>query len=355
LLAALLALGVAACGNSASGGDGTGSTEGSGQQVVGAGSTTQEVAQEHWTSEYFLGPKDLTVSYEPVGSYEGVERFLAGDVAFAGSDVPLAAGELEEAEDRCAPGQAIEIPAYISPLEIAYNLRNSGLELSPATVAKIFNGEISRWDDLRIRRQNPTISSIGLPEKLRISPVYRAGDSGATQALTEYLAASAPEAWPDGAGSEWPLSRGEAVEGTKGTVEAVFAREGAVGYVDSSQRSTLGVVSVKVGSKWVTPSPLSAATAFAEATEDKALSANRYMLPFKIDRKGGKGGYPITVVSYLIACTRYDSTEEAAAIRGYLDYVISREGQELVVEEAGAAPLPPSLLPRVRAAVEAIE
>jgi phosphate transport system substrate-binding protein len=355
LLAALLALGVSACGDSANGGQAGGSSEGSSRQVVGAGSTTQEVAQEHWTSEYFLGPRDMTVSYEPDGSYEGIERFLAGEVSFAGSDVPLAGGQLKEAEDRCRPGQAIEIPVYISPLEVAYNLHSSGMFFSPQTLVKIFDGGLSRWDDIAIRRQNPTISVIGLPKKLPIAPVYRAGDSAATQIYTEYLAAAAPGEWTHGASASWPLETGEAAEGTKGAVEATFAREGSVTYVDSSQRSSLGVVSVKVGPGYVQPNPVTAAAAFARATEDKSLSANPYMLPFKIDRKGSPGAYPLTVVSYLIACTHYDSPKEAAAIKGYLDYAIGREGQQASSQGGDSVPLPASLLPRVRAAVEAIE
>jgi phosphate transport system substrate-binding protein len=355
LLAALLALGVAACGNSASGGDGTGSTEGSGQQVVGAGSTAQEVAQEHWVSEYFLGPPGVTVSYEPAGSYEGIERFLAGDIAFAGSDVPLAADQLEEAEDRCGSGQAIEIPVYISALEVVYNLSSTEMILTSDTLVKIFDGEISRWDDPTVRHENPTISSIGLPKKLPIAPVYRAGESEATEIFTEYLSATAPGAWTDAASPVWPLENGEAAEGTKGTIEAIYAREGAIGYADGSQRSTLGVIAVKAGSGFVEPTAASAANAFARASEDKRLSANPYMIPLKFDRRGSPGAYPMTFASYLIACTRYDSAEEAAAIKGYLEYVVSREGQEIVAEETGSVPLPASVRPQVRAAVAAIK
>ena len=340
-------LGVSACGGS--------STSEGVDKVVGAGSTAQEVAQEHWVSEYFRGPPGVTVSYEPMGSHEGVERFLAGDVAFAGSDVPLAAGQLKEAEDRCAPGQPIEIPVYISPLEIVYNLHSTGMFLSPKTLAMIFDGEISRWDDIEIHKENPTISPIGLPKKLPIAPVHRSGDSAATQVFTEYLTATAPGAWTGGASSSWPLKSGEGAEGTKGAVEAIYAVEGATGYVDGSQRSTLGLVSVRAGNEWVKPSAFSAAVAFAEASEDKQLSGNRYMLPFKIDRKGGNGGYPLTVVSYLIACTSYGSTVEAEAIKGYLEYVVSNEGQRTAAQAAGSAPLPAPLRPRLRAAVEAIE
>ena len=227
--------------------------------------------------------------------------------------------------------------------------------LKAKTLAKIFDGGISRWDDVEIRKENPTISPVGLPKKLPIAPVYRSGDSAATQVFTEYLFAAAPGAWKSGASSSWPLKIGEGAEGTKGAVEAIFAVEGATGYVDGSQKSSLGLVSPQVGPGFVTPSPASAAAAFARASEDKSLSANPYMLPFEIDRRGSPGAYPMTVVSYLIACTRYGSTEEAEAIKGYLDYAISSEGQQVVSQEADSAPLPASIRRRVRAAVEAIE
>ena len=80
------------------------------------------------------------------------------------------------------------------------------------------------------------------------------------------------------------------------------------------------------------------------------------MFPFEVDRKAeSQGVYPIILVSYMIACTKYDSSSEAAIVKAYLEYVISPEGQEVAAENAGSAPLSSALTKKIEPAVEAIE
>ena len=122
---ALIAVGVAACGSSESSSStsagGSGSASG---EIAGAGSTAQEAAQEAWIAEFENANSGATVSYDAVGSGGGREQFIAGGVAFAGSDAALTEeeGELKKAMDRCKSAQLVEIPAYISPIAIIYNL-----------------------------------------------------------------------------------------------------------------------------------------------------------------------------------------------------------------------------------------
>ena len=124
VFAAILALGVAACGgsddSSSSGGssssdEGAASAEVSGE-VAGAGASSQEAAQEAWRAEFENANSGATVSYDPVGSGGGREQFIAGGVGFAGSDAAITEeeGELKKAISRCEPGELIEIPAYVS-------------------------------------------------------------------------------------------------------------------------------------------------------------------------------------------------------------------------------------------------
>src|SRR5690349_2347491 len=141
---AVLAIGVSACGSSddessASGGDLSG-------QIAGAGSTAQEAAQEAWIAEFENANSGATVSYDAVGSGGGREQFIAGGVAYAGSDAALEEeeGELEKAAKRCGAGKLVEVPAYVSPIAIIYNLEGvESLQLDPQTLAKIFNQEIT--------------------------------------------------------------------------------------------------------------------------------------------------------------------------------------------------------------------
>ncbi|HEU4599060.1 MAG TPA: phosphate ABC transporter substrate-binding protein PstS [Solirubrobacterales bacterium] len=356
--AAILALGVTACGSSSdssSGGEGGGSSSEVSGEIAGAGSTAQQAAQEAWIAEFENANSGVTISYDPVGSGGGREQFLAGGVAYAGSDAALAAeeGEIEKAEQRCKTGEVIEVPDYISPIAIIYNLPGvESLQLDPETLAKIFNQEITSWNDKAIAADNPGAE---LPDT-RITPVNRSDESGTTQNFVEYLSEVVPSVWTYEVSGDWPVKGGEAANGTSGVVEAVSAGEGAIGYADASQAGELGIAKIKVGSEYAEPSAEAAAKVLEESPLDPELSPGKHMLAFKLDRKTeSQGTYPIVLTSYLIACTRYDSASEAEAVKTYAEYVISPEGQELAAEQAGSAPLSAALTKKVMPAVEAIE
>jgi phosphate transport system substrate-binding protein len=351
---AVLAIGVSACGDSdesssaSSGGDLSG-------QIAGAGATSQEAAQEAWIAEFANANSGATVSYDAVGSGGGREQFIAGGVAYAGSDAALEEeeGELKKALDRCNPGKLIEIPAYVSPIAIIYNLEGvEGLQLDPETLAKIFNQEITTWNDPAIAKDNPGVE---LPDT-RITPVNRSDESGTTENFTDYLSQVVPSVWSYEVSGDWPVKGGEAAQGTSGVVEAVTAGDGAVGYADASQAGELGVATIKVGNEYVEPTPEAAAKILEESPEAKDLAKTPYMFPFELDRKTeSQGTYPIVLVSYLIGCTKYDSADEAALVKGYFEYVISNEGQAIAAENAGSAPLSAALTKKIQPAVEAIE
>ncbi len=348
---AVLALAVSACGSSDSG---SSSGELSGQ-LAGAGSSAQEAAQEAWRAEFENENSGVTISYDPVGSGGGREQFVAGGVAYAGSDAALEEeeGELKNALDRCKPGQLIEIPVYVSPIAVVYNLSGvESLQLSPETLAKIFNQEITSWDDKAIAADNPGVELPGT----RITPVNRSDESGTTENFVDYLSKVVPSVWTYEVSGDWPVKGGEAAQGTSGVVEAVTAGDGAIGYADASQAGELGVASIEVGSEYVEPTAEAAAAILDESPADKAIAKSPYMFPFELDRKTeAEGTYPIVLTSYLLACTKYGSASEAAIVKGYLEYVISPEGQEVAAENAGSAPLSAALTEKIEPAVAAIE
>ncbi len=122
----VLALGVAACGDSGSS-DSTTSSSSGGEavsgEIAGAGSSAQEAAQEAWIAGVQDQNPDLTISYDPVGSGGGREQFNAGGVDYAGSDSSFADEELTGAEKNCGGAENfVQVPAYISPIAIIYNL-----------------------------------------------------------------------------------------------------------------------------------------------------------------------------------------------------------------------------------------
>lgn len=351
--AAVLAVGLAACGSSSNEGGGS-SGEVSGE-IAGAGSTAQQAAQEAWLAEFENENSSVTISYDAVGSGGGREQFIGGGVAYAGSDAALSTeeGELEKAEKRCEPGELIEVPDYISPIAIIYNLPGvEELKLDPETLAKIFAQEITEWNDPAIAKDNPGVE---LPST-RITPVNRSDESGTTQNFTEYLSEVVPSVWKFEVSGDWPVKGGEAANGTSGVVEAVSAGEGAIGYADASQAGELSIAKIKVGSEWAEPSAEAAAKIVEESPLDKELSPTKNVIAFKLDRKTeSQGTYPIVLVSYFIACSKYGSASEAEAVKAYAEYIVSPAGQKLAEKQAGSAPLSAALTKKVTPAVEAIE
>ena len=273
-----------------------------------------------------------------------------GTTDFAGSDSALDDEELAAAQERCAGGEIFELPNYVSPIAVLYNLEGvDELNLSPATIAGIFTGEITTWNDPAIAEDNPDAE---LPETA-ITPVHRADDSGTTENFLDYLFQAAPDVWtaePDGV---WPLEGGEAANQTSGMVDVVGNVDGAIGYADASRAGELGVANVAVGEEYVAPSP-EAASAIVENSE-AVEGRGEYDFAIELNRATeGSGEYPIVLVSYHIGCIQYDDEETAANVRAFMEYVISEEGQDAAAENAGSAPISDSLREQAQGAVEAI-
>jgi len=303
----------------------------------GAGSSAQEAAQGVWQAGFQTRNPSVTVNYDPVGSGGGREQFIAGGVAFAGSDSYLAEdeGELKGAEKRCGGTPALEIPAYVSPIAVIYNLEGvDELRLAPDVLAGIFNGRITRWDDPRIAEDNPDAD---LPAT-RITPVHRADDSGTTENFVDYLSQAGGGAWPHEPDGVWPIKSGEAGQGTSGVVSAVRNGQGTIGYADESQAGDLAIAEVKVGEEYVGPTPEAAAKILevSERVEGRA----EVDLAYELDRATQESGvYPVVLTSYLIACQTYPDKPTADLVKGYLSYVVGDEGQQTSAESAGSAPL----------------
>ncbi len=346
-----LGLAVSACGagneqaSTASGGNNLSG------KLSGAGSSAQESAMDAWRAGFQKANPDATVNYDPSGSGAGVEKFTAGGVAFAGSDAALSAdaGEIDAAKKRCG-ADAIEVPDYVSPIAVVYNLAGvDNLQLSPKTIAQIFDGKIKSWNDPAIKADNPDAS---LPGD-RIVPVHRSDESGTTKNFTDYLAQAAGSAWGHEADKVWPTKSGEGAQGTSGVIQAVQGGKGTIGYADLSQAGDLSIAKVKVGSSYVAPSADGAATALESSPLEQGRPESS--MAVKIDRKTtADGAYPVMLVSYLIACPTYDTKAQADLVKGFLTYVISSEGQQEAADNAGSAPIPDSLAKKAQDLIDGI-
>jgi phosphate transport system substrate-binding protein len=348
LAVAALALSGCAAAND-SGGDDSGSSDASSSgessaaggslsgTLNGGGSSAQETAQGVWRAGFQGDNSGVTVNYDPVGSGTGRENFISKAYSFAGSDSALSTdeGELDSAKSRCGGEDPIEVPAYVSPIAVVYNLPGvDELNLKPETIAGIFDDKITTWDDPAIAADNPDAD---LPDTA-ITPVHRSDDSGTTKNFTDYLAKASNGAWGYDADSIWPKQSGEAAEGTSGLVAAVKSGEGAIGYADESQAGGLGIAAIGVGEEFNKPSAEGAAMVLANSprTEGRA----DVDMAIDIDRTiTDSGAYPLLLASYLIACQHYDDANEAALVKGFLSYAVSDAGQQAAADQAGSAPL----------------
>ncbi|WP_029433595.1 phosphate ABC transporter substrate-binding protein PstS [Blastococcus sp. URHD0036] len=356
-LAATLAL--AACGasneddSSSSGSDSSGSSDAPADlsgDLAGAGSSAQQAAMEAWQAGFQGEYPDVNFSYDPAGSGAGREQFIAGTTAFAGSDAALKDDELTAATERCGGGEVFELPNYISPIAVIFNLDGvDELNLTPATIAGIFTGAITTWDDPAIAEDNPDAT---LPSTA-ITPVHRGDDSGTTQNFTDYLNQTAGDVWTSEPDGEWPLPGGEAANGTSGVVEVVTSTAGAVTYADASRAGDLGVASIGVGEEFVAPS----AEAAAAVVENSPAVEGRGEFDFAIEvnrTTEDASEYPLVLVSYHIGCVTYDDQETADNVKAFMEYVISEDGQAAAAENAGNAPISDTIRDEGQSAVDAI-
>ncbi len=304
-----------------------------------------------WIAGFGEANPEATVSYDPVGSGGGREQFVAGGTAFGGTDAHLADEELTGAQARGGgPDNLIEIPAYVSPIAVLYHLEGvQNLQFSPATLAKIFKQEIKTWDDAAIKADNPDAT---LPSD-RITVVNRSDESGTTENFAEYMAAVAPDVWDFEVSGDWPVKGGEAAQGTSGVVDAVKAGKGAIGYADASQAGELGKALVKVGEEFVAPTP-EAAAKIVEASQETD-DPGAHVFTYELNRETTEAGtYPIVLVSYLMACTKYDDAAQGALVKGFVGYIVSTEGQQAAATNAGSAPISDAVRAKVQPAVDAI-
>jgi len=360
--AAALALALASCsaGNEPSGGSGGGggSTPGSsaggaaggGGTINGAGASTQQAAFQAWIVN-FQEAQGTTVTYDPVGSGDGRTQFLSGGVDFAGSDAYLDDEELAEADGRCTDG-AIDLPVYVSPIAIAYNLEGvEDLQLTPAALAGIMAQTITNWNDPAIAESNPDATLPDLP----ITAVNRSDDSGTTENFTEYLDATAPDAWTYGVVETWPVEGGEAAQGTAGVVGAIGAGNGTIGYADASQVEINGLSSalIQVGEEYVGPTPEAAAAILDNSSRVEGRPEGD--IAIDLDRTTAAAGtYPIVLVSYQIVCKGYEDAEVGEQVAAFVEYVTSEEGQQAAVEQAGNAPISETLRSDISASLELV-
>jgi phosphate transport system substrate-binding protein len=349
IAAAVLALGVSACGSDnksdTSSSSGSSTASGATGSINGAGSTFAAPIYQQWGNA--LKDQGITVNYQPVGSGAGIAQLAAGTADFGASDPALTP------EDRATfkKGDVVQIPTAFGAITVAYNLDGveKGLKLDGAAIADIFLGKITKWDDPAIAKLN---SGVKLPGDA-ITVVHRSDESGTTKGYTGFLAAYSKE-WDSKVGSDktvkWPTGTG--AKGNDGVAAAVKQQKGSVGYVEEAyalqNNFTTAAVKNKSGS-FVEPT-LETTTAAGEGVKVPAdLGINI------IDSPNAKA-YPISsqtfVIVYQDLCKGGLDKGKAGAVKGFIDYGLG-EGQN-VLGQLQYAQLPPALLTKAQAASDGL-
>lgn len=312
------------------------------------GSSAQKNAMDEWIKAYQGQCADAKINYNGSGSGAGIEAFINGTADFAGSDSALKEEEQPKADAKCAGGQALNLPMVIGPIAVVYNVEGvDNLQVSPATLAGIFSGKITKWDDPKLAADN---AGAKLPSTA-IQTVHRSDESGTTDNFTKYLSKTAESDWTFGNAKAWKAPGGTGAAKSDGVATQVKSTAGTISYVELSfaENSDLKMAKVKNG-----------AGEYAELTGE---SAGKTIAGAKIEGTGNDlklsidyattepGAYPIVLVTYEIACSK--GSAKAAAIKGFLTYTASTAGQQALAE-LGYAPLPDAVRSKVETAVAAI-
>ncbi|MGP3983410.1 phosphate ABC transporter substrate-binding protein PstS [Streptomyces sp. KR80] len=348
------ALVLTACGsddNTKGGGDNTAAAsnikcDGAGQ-LLASGSSAQKNAVDAWVQAYTAACKDVQINYKDIGSGGGITEFLQGSTAFAGSDSALKPEEVTESKKVCKGGQGINLPMLGGPIAIGYNVSGvDNLVLDAPTIAKIFDSKIKKWNDPAIKKLNPEAN---LPAT-DIQAFHRSDESGTTQNLGKYLGTAAKSDWKYEDEKSWPAKGGQSANGSSGVASQVKQTDGAIGYFELSYATSQSIKTVKVDT---------GAGAPVEATVDnasKGIAAAKRVgqgkdLALDLDyTTKAEGAYPIILVTYEIACDKGNKAETLDAVKSFLTYTASEDGQKVLTEK-GYAPLPTEIAAKVRETV----
>jgi phosphate transport system substrate-binding protein len=355
LLVVVVTLALAACSGEVREADGNsapaepGDTQGAGElsaSLDGAGATFPEPLYLEWIGEFMTSvAPDSSINYQGIGSGGGIQQFTQGTVDFGASDAPMSDEEVAAAED-ASGARVLHIPMVFGAVALAYNVEGvEGLRLDADTLAGIYLGEISNWNDPALAALNPGAS---LPD-LEIQAVHRSDSSGTTSIFTDYLS-TVSTSWEQTVGRgkevEWPGGVGG--QGNDGVAAVVQQQAGSLGYVELSYAVESGLPVVELENQagnFVEPS-LEATTAAGENADFPED------LRFSLTNSPAEDAYPIVGATWILA---YDTMEDAAkadVLKAYLEWAL-QEGDPIATDLL-YAPLPDRLKSLALLKVESI-
>jgi phosphate transport system substrate-binding protein len=286
-----------------------------------SGATFPQAFYEDQIAAFKDDAPDVTINYGGGGSGKGRQDLADQVTDWAGSDAPVADADLPKFKG----GDILYFPTVLAPITLSYKLDGvDKLQLTPEVVAKIFQRQITNWNDPAIKADNPDAT---LPDQA-ITVAVRADGSGTTDNFTKFLDASVGTGgngtWALKSGStvQWPADV-QAAQGNSGVAQIVGSTPGAIGYVDLSDAKAANLqfasVQNKAG-KFIEPT-LDATSAAAENIEVKPN------LTFFTGWADGDESYPIAAQTWIIVYKNQTDKAKGEATKAFINYVLT-EGQD---------------------------
>jgi phosphate transport system substrate-binding protein len=309
----------------------------------GAGATFPYPMYSKWFSEYHKLHPDLEINYQSIGSGGGIRQVLAGTVDFGASDGPMTDEQLAQAKSKI-----LHVPTVLGADVPAYNIPGvtGELKFTPETLAGIFLGKISSWNDPAIAKDNPGVKFPNAP----IIVVHRSDGSGTTYIWVDYLCKVSPE-WQSqvgrGTSVRWPVGLGG--KGNEGVAGMIRQMQGSIGYIELiyalENKIPYGVVRNSAGN--FVKASLESVTAAAASV--KSMPAD---FRVSITNAPGKDAYPISSFTWLLIPAQSKDPAKGKILADFLKWMVG-PGQQMTAELA-YAPLPANVAEKVKAEIKQV-
>jgi phosphate transport system substrate-binding protein len=305
-------------------------------KLSGSGASFPNPLYQVWISVYTKNVvPGVQLSYSSVGSGQGQKDFIAYLTDFGGSDSAIKSGDVESK----AP-DAIHLPMVMGGVMPMVNIAGikTPLKFTPETLAGIYLGAITNWNDPRLAKDN---EGVALPD-LAITPVYRSDSSGTTSIWTDYLSKISTD-WKSkvGSGSAVSFPAGIGASGNSGVSATVLNTNGAVGYVEVGYALAAGfpLPYVKNASgNFVKPETNNVSA----AANGMNISSNPQKLASSITNSAAPDAYPIAAFTYILVRQKtYTDANKAQALADFIYWGLTT-GQGATVR-LGYAPLPEAM------------
>ncbi len=307
--------------------------------INGAGATFPFPLYSKWFSQYNKLHPDLQFNYQSIGSGGGIQQVTNKTVDFGASDAPM-----KDAQLAAAPG-TVHIPTVLGAVVVTYNAPIAELRLTPETLAGIYLGKITTWNDAALAAVNPGVT---LPAEA-IAVMHRSDGSGTTNIFTDYLSKVSP-AWKAQVGAstsvKWPVGLGG--KGNEGVTGLVKQTPGAIGYVELAYANQNKLPTAALRNK---------DGVFLKATmKGTSVAAAGITMPddfrVSITDAAGKDAYPMASFTYLLVPQDQKDEAKATALVNFIWWAV-HDG-EAFAEPLDYAPLPAAVVAKVEAKLKTL-